>query len=142
LVGSYFFRIWKTSFYALLAFTVSAEKSASIIILLPSHVALHFFLQPQVFCLFCTLSILTIMWCRVFFCSCLFGVLNVSYTWKSISFPRFGTFSAVISLDRYSMLLVSVSVPSSTAKIYRFGLPEFWKIVLIIAYFFFITIWI
>jgi hypothetical protein len=49
----------------------------------------------------------------------LFGALKDSCTWMSISFPRFGKFSAIISLNMFSMPSVYISVPLS--------IPQMWS---------------
>jgi hypothetical protein len=59
--------------------------------------------------LFFSLGILIIRWHgEVLFWSCLFGILNVSCTWMSISFLRFWKFSATISLNRFYMLYICI----------------------------------
>lgn len=53
---------------------------------------------------------LCVSW-REFFLSCLFGVLNASFIWLSISFPRFGKFFEIILLKRLCIHLVCITLP-------------------------------
>jgi hypothetical protein len=73
--------------------------------------------------LFCSLGIVTVMWREeVLFWSCVFGFLNASYAWMSLSFPRFGDFFFLFFLfNRFALPLVCILV-SSTSWILGFGL--------------------
>jgi hypothetical protein len=46
---------------------------------------------------------------KVLFWSCLFGVLEASYTWMGISFMRFGKFPAIILFNILHIPLVCIS---------------------------------
>jgi hypothetical protein len=82
-----------------------------------------FFCSYQYPFFFPSFDILIMMWNGIFlFWSCLLGVWNLPCTWVSILLHKLGKFSPMISLNRFSMLLVYISAPSSTLRILRFGL--------------------
>jgi hypothetical protein len=63
------------------------------------------FLQPAEIFLCSVLCSFTVIWCgEGLLQSCLPGVLSASCIWTSMSFSRFGTFSAIISLNRFLYL--------------------------------------
>jgi hypothetical protein len=75
------FSAWKTSLYALLAFKVSIEKSAVILMGLSLYVICFFSLTGfNILSLVSVLILMIICHGVVLFWSCLFGVLEASYT--------------------------------------------------------------
>jgi hypothetical protein len=55
---------------------------------------------------------------EIIFWSCIFGILNASCTWLSIHFLRFGKFSAIISLKKFSVPLLCMMESSCMLKIH------------------------
>lgn len=97
------FRAWNTSLHTLLTFRVSSEKSA--LMYLPLNVAWHFSLTDyDILSLFSTFNHLTIICCSdVLLGSCVFGVLNASFTWMSHLSQDSGHFLLLFLLKRFSM---------------------------------------
>jgi hypothetical protein len=118
----FYFRVWKTSFHALLAFRVFVEKSAVILSGLPLDVTWCFSLASfnvlSLFYIFCVLIIICLG--EVLFWSCLFGVLKASCTLVSISFSKFGKFSFIMLLNVFCTF--SFYPPFSVPMIHRFCL--------------------
>lgn len=52
--------------------------------------------------------------------SYLFGVLNTPFTWLTISFLRFGTFFAIISVNTFLMRLPSILTPLLSLMVLKF----------------------
>jgi hypothetical protein len=90
---------WDKLFSVLLAFRVSAEKSV-ILLGLPLYMTWQYScsFQYSFFVLYFWHFNYNKMW-RFFFCSGLFWVLNASYTWMSISVPRFGNLTEYVFYD-------------------------------------------
>jgi hypothetical protein len=103
------YRDWNILSHVLLDFRVYSERSELIFMCLPLYVSWHFipcsFQYLFFFFLLSSLEILIIiLYEEVLFWSCLFGILNASSKWMSISFPRFGVIVAIISLNRFLCL--------------------------------------
>jgi hypothetical protein len=80
-----------TSRHALLTFRVISEKSTVSLMYLPLNITWHFSLADyNILSLSCTFNNWAIVCCSdVLLWLCVFEVLNTSYTWISMSFPRF-----------------------------------------------------
>jgi hypothetical protein len=82
-----------------------------------SHLAFN------IFSFFSVLSVVTVIYYwNVWFCSCLFGVLETSYTWLGIYFLNFGKFSDIILLIIFPVPLACTSSPLLMPMLCRFGL--------------------
>ena len=84
-------------------YKVSAEKSADNLIEFPLYVINCFSLAAfKIFPLTFAILIITCLVVNLFG-FILFGTLYASCTWMSVSFPRLGKFSAIISSNRFSV---------------------------------------
>ena len=90
--------------HSLLAWRVSIERSAVILMGIPLCVICCFYLAAFNFCSLCLIFInLTNMCPGVFYLGfILFGTLWVSWAWVVISFPILGKFSTIISSSIFS----------------------------------------
>ena len=91
--------ILSMSCHSLLAWRVSIERSAVILMGIPLCVICFFSLAAINICYLCMIFVNLINMCLGVFCLgfILFGTLWVSWTWMIISFPIFGKFSTIIS---------------------------------------------
>ena len=92
------------SCYSLLAWRVSIERSAVILMDIPLCVISCFSLAALSICSLCLIFVNLINMCLgVFYLEfILFGTLWVSWTWVIISFPILGKFSTIISSSIFS----------------------------------------
>ena len=92
------------SFHSLLAWRVSIERSAVILMGIPLCVISCFSLSAFNICSLCLIFVNLINMCLGVFCLglILFGTLWVSSTWVAISFPTLGKFSTIISSSIFS----------------------------------------
>ena len=90
--------------YSLLAWRVSIERSAVILMGIPLWVICCFSLAAFNICSLCLIFINLINMCLGVFCLelILFGTLWVSWTWVAISFPILGKFSSSIPSGIFS----------------------------------------
>jgi hypothetical protein len=109
-----------TLLLALLAFTVSVEKSAVILMGLPLYVICFFPLTSfKILSQFCVLVVLIIICHReILFWSGPFGVLKASCTWIDNPFSRFGKISAIIL---FNILQIPLTCTFSMPMNHRFG---------------------
>jgi hypothetical protein len=122
------FSTQNTSPQALLAFKVSVEKSAVILMGLPLYIICFFSLTAfTILSLFSVLVVLMIIYHgEVLFLSSMFHVLEASCTWMGITFSRFGMFSVIILLNILWIPFGCTYSPSSMPMILRFGLWLNW----------------
>ena len=101
---SFSFITLSMSCHSLLAWRVSIERSAVIFMGLPLCVICCFFLAAVNICSLCLIFVNLINMCLgVFHLGfILFGILCISWAWMFISFPIFGKFSTIISLNSFS----------------------------------------
>ena len=90
--------------HSLLAWRVSIERSAVILMGIPLCVICHFSLAAFNICSLCSIFVNLINMCLgVFHLGfILFGTLWVSWTWVALSFPILGKFSTIISSSIFS----------------------------------------
>ena len=92
------------SCHSLLAWRVSIERSAVILMGIPLWVICCFSLAAFNICSLCLIFVNLINICLRVFCLgfILFGALWVSWSWMAISFPMLGKFSTIISSSIFS----------------------------------------
>ena len=100
----FFFITLSMSCHSLLAWRVSIERSAVILMGIPLCVICCFSLAAFNIYSLCLIFVNLINMCLGVFCLgfILFGTLWVSWTWVIISFPILGTFSTLISSNIFS----------------------------------------
>ena len=98
------FFTFSMSYHSLLAWRVSIDRSAVILMGIPLCIICCFSLAAFNICSLClTFVNLINMYLGVFHLGfILFGTLWVSWTWVAISFPILGKFSAIISSSSFS----------------------------------------
>ena len=110
------------SCHSFLAWRVSIERSAVILMGITLCIICYFSLAAFNICSLCLIFISLISMCLGVFCLgfILFGTLWFSWTWVAISFPILGKFSTIISSSIFSCPFF-LSSSSRTAMIWMLG---------------------